>query len=67
MNLTLVLLHFNLFHKLKMITKNFILMEARGIFRFLKKDHYADVSVPLSLDVILIMRLKLQYFKGNMK
>lgn len=41
-----------------MIMMNFILVGARGIFRFLK-DHYVIASVLLFLDVILISILKL--------
>lgn len=41
-----------------MIMMNFILVEARGIFRFFKY-HYVIASVLLFLDVILILILKL--------
>lgn len=40
------MLYFNLFHRLDMIVKNFILVGVRGLFKFLKKDHCIVVKVP---------------------
>lgn len=59
MNLILALLHINLFFTLKIMTRNFILVGAKGIFKFLMKDHYIVVIVPLSLDIVLIWKLEL--------
>lgn len=48
MNLTLALLRYNLFNQLKMIMRNFILVGVRGMFKFLKKNNYVAMSIPLS-------------------
>lgn len=55
-NLTLALFCINLFYMLKIITRNFILVETREILKFFKNDHYTVMSMPLSLDIILKLK-----------
>lgn len=43
-NLTLALFCINLFHRLKIIMRNFILIEKKEILKFFKNDHYTVMS-----------------------